>query len=196
MSPVNDRSNAFDQIFSWLALGLLLISFGLLAPWLGFYFDDWPVIANLHLRSIDTFWAFHYSDRPVAAWTYIVSGPLLGTFPLAWQFFSIMMRWTTMLGMWWLLRGLWPQRRREAAWMALMFAVYPAFDQQAISVAYSQHWMVFTLFFVSMAAMVQSERDTRWFGLWTLLALTSMAIHIFSMEYYADWSYYGPFGLG
>jgi hypothetical protein len=137
------------------------------ACWLGFYFDDWPVIATLHLRDPGTFWDFYVGERPFSAWTYLLVGPLLGTRPVVWQFFSIIMRWLTALGMGWTLLGLWPQRRREVTWMALLFAVFPAFDQQAISVAYSQHWMIYALFFVSMGAMLRSVRDPRRFWFWT-----------------------------
>jgi hypothetical protein len=174
-----------DKHFPWIVLGLLLLTFGLFTPWLGFYFDDWPVITNLHLRDLGTFWDFHRSDRPVAAWTYIAAGPIAGTRPIAWQFFSIIARWATVLGSWWLLRGLWPAHKREAAWMALLFSIFPAFDQQAISVAYSQHWMIFALFCVSMGSMLQAERDKRRFWLWTTLSASTMLAHIFSMEYFS-----------
>jgi hypothetical protein len=173
------------RLFPWVVLGLLLLTFGLLTSWLGFYFDDWPAIANLHLRPISTFWDFEWTDRPVLAWTYIVSGPLLGERPIVWQFFSIFVRWLTVLGVWWSIRALWPGRKREAAWIALLFAVFPAFDQQAISVTYSQHWMIYALFAFSIGAMLQAEREVRRFYLWTSLAISTMAVHIFSMEYFA-----------
>jgi hypothetical protein len=184
-----------DKHFPWIVLGLLLITFGLFTPWLGFYFDDWPVITNLYLRDLNTFWEFHYSDRPVAAWTYIAAGPVAGIRPIAWQFLSILARWCTVLGVWWLLRGLWPERKREAAWIAFLFSVFPAFDQQPISVAYSQHWMVFALYSVSMASMLQAERDQRRFWLWTVLAAATMLVHIFSMEYFSGIELLRPFLL-
>jgi hypothetical protein len=182
---MNWRHRYYKWSFPLIVLGILLLSFGLLSPRLGLYFDDWPVITNLSLRSANTFWAFHHSDRPFAAWTYVLMGPLLGVRPLVWQFFSIFVRWLTVLGVWWIMRGLWPERRREAAWVALVFAIFPAFDQQAISVAYSQHWMIYALFTVSIGAMLQAERDKRRFWLWSSLALATMLVHIFSMEYFS-----------
>jgi hypothetical protein len=36
--------------FPLASLLLLILSFGLLIPWLGFYFDDWPVILMAQLE--------------------------------------------------------------------------------------------------------------------------------------------------
>ncbi len=178
------RSRLQPYLFPLLALLTCLLAYGLLTPWLGLYFDDWPVITTLHTRSVGTFWEFYRGERPFSAWTYILTGPILGTRPLVWQFFSIFVRWLTVLGMWWSLKGLWPQRRREVTWMALLFAVFPAFDQQAISVAYSQHWMIYALFCVSIGAMIQSIRKPQSFWPWTIIGVLACAFHTFSMEYF------------
>jgi hypothetical protein len=178
------RARLRPYLFPLLALLACLLAYGLLTPWLGFYFDDWPVITTLHTRSVNTFWDFYFGERPFSAWTYILAGPILGTRPLVWQMYSILVRWLTVLGMWWSLKGLWPQRQREAAWIALLFAVFPAFDQQAISVAYSQHWMIYALYCASIGAMIQSIRKPRSYWPWTAAGVLACAVHTFSMEYF------------
>lgn len=168
----------------WALLGLCLLSFGLFIPWLGFYWDDWPVLLISRLQGIQGFRDFYLFDRPLSAWTYILFTPLLGTRPAPWHVFSLLLRWLAVMGMWWSLRLLWPQRRREATWMAILFAIYPIFDQQPIAVAYSQHWISYSLYFLSLGAMLLSLRTSQRANLCRLLSLAAAALHLFTMEYF------------
>ncbi|MEJ2706194.1 MAG: hypothetical protein P8074_01150 [Anaerolineales bacterium] len=165
-------------------LALCALSFGLLIPWLGFYWDDWPVILMTRLQGAAGFIRFYQYDRPFSAWTYLITAPILGTSPLPWHIFTLLLRWITVVGMWWSLRGLWPRRTREVTWMAFLFAIYPVFTQQPTSVAYSQHWTVFALFFLSLGAMIQSLRTPRWYWPLTALAVTAALVHLLTMEYF------------
>ncbi|HEX6305901.1 MAG TPA: hypothetical protein VFZ76_17015, partial [Anaerolineales bacterium] len=163
---------------------LCIVSFGLLIPWLGFYWDDWPVILISRLQGASEFVAFYQYDRPFSAWTYILFAPILGTHPAPWHILSLLLRWLAVLGMWWSLRLLWPRREREATWMAFLFAIYPIFDQQPISVAYSQHWISYALSLFSLGAMLQSLRASQPRYLWTGLSLVAAAVHLLTMEYF------------
>src|SRR3990170_1664376 len=163
---------------------LCLLSFGLLIPLLGLYWDDWPAIMTIRLFGVNEFWDFYRSERPFSAWTFIVTAPLLGTRPVVWHFFTLMVRWLTTLGMWWTLRGLWPRRIREVTWMALLFTIYPAFSQHPVAVAFSQHWMSFALYFLSVAAMIYAFRRPRWSWPLTLLAVFASALEMLTMEYF------------
>lgn len=170
--------------FPLALLAVCLAAFGLLIPWLGFYWDDWPVIFMSRFQGAAGFWEFYQHDRPISAWTYILTAPLLGLNPAAWHIFSLLLRWLTALGMGWSLAGLWPSARRQAAWAALLFAVYPVFTQQSIAVAYSQHWITYGLYFLSLGAMIQSIRRPRYFWPLTLLSLLSGLLHMMTMEYF------------
>jgi hypothetical protein len=170
--------------FPLALLVLCILSFGLLIPRLGFYWDDWPMITTIRLQGLSAFWDFYRGERPFSAWTLYASAPFLGTNPLSWHLYTLGVRWLATVAMWWTLRGLWPQRSRQVAWMALLFAIYPVFTQQPVSVAFSQHWITFGLYFLSLGAMVQAYRTPRWFWPLTLLALLASALHIFTMEYF------------
>lgn len=163
---------------------LCLLSFGLLIPLLGLYWDDWPAIMTIRLFGVNEFWDFYRSERPFSAWTFIVTAPLLGSRPIIWHIFTLILRWLTILGMWWTLRGLWPNRMREVTWMAFLFAIYPAFIQQPVAVAFSQHWMSYALYFLSVAAMIYSIRRPRWFWPLTFLAILASAVEMLTMEYF------------
>jgi hypothetical protein len=168
----------------WALLLLCLVSFGLLFPWLGFFWDDWPIILMTRLQGASGFWQFYLFDRPLSAWVYILTTPVLGTTPLVWHLFALLVRWLTVLGMWWTLRSLWPQRTREVTWMALLFAIYPSFTEQPVSVTYSLPWICYALFFLSMGAMIQAIRKPRWYWLLTGVSLLASGLQLFTLEYF------------
>src|SRR5512142_2805373 len=99
-----------DQAVALLLLLATFVSFGLLIPWLGFYWDDWPVIYMRFAQGIHGFWKFYQYDRPFSAWTYIVFSPLLGTSPLPWQLFTLLLRWLSAVFLWASLKQLWPRK--------------------------------------------------------------------------------------
>ena len=163
---------------------LCVLGFGLLIPWLGFYWDDWPVIATMRILGVDAFWNFYKYDRPFSAWTYVIAGPLLGSNQLLWHTFTLLLKWSTVLGMWWSLRLLWPARKSEVTWMAFLFAVYPIFTQQPVAVAFSQHWISYSLYFLSVGLMLVSIRQPGRALPLTIAALVASSVHMFTMEYF------------
>ena len=68
--------------------------------------------------------------------------------------------------------------------MALLFAIYPIFFQQAISVIYGQVFILYGVFFLSLGAMVWSIRQARFSKILTTVALVATALHMFSLEYF------------
>jgi hypothetical protein len=190
------KSRSFSwRTFPFALLALLVLSFGLLIPWLGFYWDDWPAILVARLQGIRGYWAFYQVDRPFSAWTFMLTVPLLGVRPVAWQIFSLLLRWATTLGLWFSLRLLWPKRAQAAAWMAVLFAVYPAFDLQPVSVAFSQHWITYGLFFASIAAMLLSQRSTQRYALLLGVGLLAQVAHLMTMEYFVGLELLRPYLL-
>jgi hypothetical protein len=174
-------------------LAVCVISFGLLIFQLGFYWDDWPVVLMTRWQGAHGFWEFYQYDRPYSSWTYIVFAPLLGTRPLNWQIFTLGLRCLTVLMMWTGLRNLWPGRTREVTWMAILFVVYPIFDQQTVSVAYSQHWLCFLLYFLSIWLMIKAIKSDRWYWPLTAGALLLQATHLLTMEYFLGLEILRPF---
>jgi tetratricopeptide (TPR) repeat protein len=161
-----------------------VISFGVLIPWLGFYWDDWPAIWYLHVFGPSGFGDVFAVDRPLLGWLFTITTPWLGTSAAAWQVFGIITRWLSVLAFWWFLRALWPSNPSQTAWAALLFAVYPGFKQQFISVTYSHTWILATTFLLSLGIMAWSFRKKELFwllmaGSWVLSAYT-----LYSVEYF------------
>ena len=191
----NNQNSLRYRENSAVVLLLLLatfISFGLLIPWLGFYWDDWPVIYLKQTQGIQAYWDFYQYDRPFSAWTYVVFTPILGTSPFAWQIFTLLLRWLTAVLLWASLKLIWPKKDREIFWIALLFAVCPIFLQQAVAVAYNQHWICYLLYFLSLYLMLRAQQEPRRFYLWTALALVSSLIQLLTMEYFLGLEIFRP----
>ncbi len=165
-------------------LGLCLISFGVLAPWLGFYWDDWPSIWYLHLLGPAGFLKVFALDRPALGWLFTLTSSLMGTSPLAWQLFGVLTRWLSCVALWWALRTIWPRNTREVTWVSLLYAVYPGFQQQYIAVTYSHDWLILTLFFSSFGLMALALRQPRRFWLYMGVSWLLAAYVMFADEYY------------
>jgi hypothetical protein len=118
-----------DKAVPPILLFAVLVSFGLLIPRLGFYWDDWPVVYMTHTQGINGFWAFYQFDRPFSAWTYILLTPILGTHSIAWYIFVMDLRWAA-VSIWLVLRQIWPAKHHQVFWIALLFAECPLFPLQ------------------------------------------------------------------
>jgi len=166
-------------------LGLGAISYLPLAPYLGFYWDDWAQLLVARLYNLTYYWQYFTYDRPLSAWTTMLYMPLLGGSPLAWHIFTLLLRCAAGLAMGWTFTSLWPAARRPIMVATLLFIVYPAFTEQSIVVAYSQHWTQYLLFFLSLGAMVQAVRSPRRFWLFTALALLAQLLQFSITEFFA-----------
>jgi hypothetical protein len=175
--------------------GALIVAFGLLIPWIGFYWDDWPVILHARLGDASAFRDAYVYDRPLSFWTYSLLTPILGESPFGWHITSLLLRLATVLVFWAVLTQIWPAQKRLISWTTLLFAIYPVFTQQSISVAYSQHWLTYLLFFISIWAMLAAVLKPKYFWPLTLVSLASALLHLVTMEYFWGLELLRPFLL-
>jgi len=176
-------------------LGVLMLSFGLMIPRLGFYWDDWPIILASRLQGVRTFWEYYGRERPFNPLSVIPAALLLGTKPLYWHLFALFLRWLTVLGMYWSLKGLWPRQGRQVLGMALLFAIYPIFIQQPVSATFVTHWIVYTLFFYSLGTMLYAARTPRLRWPLNLTGMVAQALHMLILEYFWGLELLRPFLL-
>jgi hypothetical protein len=165
-------------------LFLCFLSYGLLIPWLGFYWDDWPLALVSHslgpsgLKEYDSF------TRPFQGWLHTLTTLLLGEVPFRWHILALLNRWLSATAAWWCLRGVWPQKTREAAIFAFLFAIYPGFTLQPIAFSYGNDLILLVLFMFSLGSMIWSLRLVRWFWHLAILGLLSSIFSILVTEYY------------
>lgn len=166
--------------------GLLLVvcisAFGLLIPFLGFHWDDWM---TLYLADSQTsFTGYWYSAfRPLHAILDEIFYALFGTTPLPWHLLSLSLRWLTAVLAWRVLLRVWLQRGEFAAWVAVLFAIYPSFFQQASSVIYRHHWASYALFLASLLFMLARPREPGRQNRYLGLGLLTMALGLLITEY-------------
>ena len=190
-----NKINIDDKAVPVILLLLLVATFGLLIPKLGFYWDDWPVVYMTQTQGNAGFWDFYQYDRPFSAWTYILSAPLLGTRPIVWHIFSLILRWLTVVFAWLSLKKIWPDKPRQVFWIALLFSVYPIFNQQPVAVAYSQHWICYLFYFISIYLMLLSQEQKRFYYPLIFLSASFSFIEMFAMEYFLGLELFRPFIL-
>ncbi len=136
---------------------LAILAYGLVIPWLGFYWDDWPLVWYAHHLGADVYQDFA-AYRPASGWIYYFSFLFVGYSPLAWQVYALLARWLSALAFWWLLKLLWPKGGKAVTAMALLFLLYPGFAQQSISVTYSVYFLYYASFLASLSLMILALR--------------------------------------
>ncbi|MDT8898530.1 hypothetical protein QYE77_09640 [Thermanaerothrix sp. 4228-RoL] len=163
---------------------LLVLAYGLFLPWLGFYWDDLPMLWIGKTYGAEGLKAYFATKRPFWGLLYQISMTFLGTAPWQWQLYAFFWRWLAGVMLWLTLRQARPQQPTEAAWIALAFSLYPGFGQQPISIVYSHFFIVLTAFFGSLYASLRAIRTPahRWY--WHSLGLMLSAINLLSMEYF------------
>src|SRR5262245_20826485 len=155
-------------------LVLCVLSYGLLIPRLGFYWDDWPGIWVSHSLGPSGLREYAATDRPVAGWLLALTTALLGEVPLRWHALALLTRSLSAVATWWSLRGVWPQSTHEVVYVTLLFAVYPGFTQQPIAWTYSHYAFIpLALSIFSLGAMIWALRIPRWSWPLTVVALPS-----------------------
>jgi len=144
--------------FPLLLLILCFLIFGLLIPFLGFYWDDFPYLWFGHIGGPTGVFNAIALDRPLLGLFYLLPITLFKTSSVLWQVFAILSRWLFTISVYYFLKELWPERKSINKLLILLFLVYPGFSQQWISVIYSHIFLVFALYFYSLKIFTTAIR--------------------------------------
>ncbi len=181
---------------SLVSLVLVGLSFAIYLPSLGYYFDDWPQIYSMVVRGLDGIKTyFAYDSRPFGWVTEWLLFRLWGTNAVMWHLFNYFMHWITGIVIYLTLTRIWPASRKTIAWMVLLYAVYPAFDQHSAAIIYTGYRMSFLCFWLSMLLMVRFASGGKRRYLWLALGLLLNAISLFTVEYFIGLELIRPFIL-
>jgi len=165
---------------------IVFLSYGLKISDLGFYWDGLVFINIFNRAESDIFVDVFRNNRPLTSILYSITTRVLKDVPIRWHIFGLICRWMSAVALWWTLRELWrelwPRKMYQATWIAFLFAIYPSFTQQSISVVYSLHFLTFTVFIISMGAMIKAYRKNQWF--WWLVSWLGAGYSMFALEYY------------
>ncbi len=166
------------QFFPLHLLLLALLTYGLLIPFLGFYWDDFPYTWFAHIGGASGVFRAVAEDRPALGLVYGITAPLLGNHPLPWQLFAIFTHWLFSFCIFKIIQTIWPADGEKACWIAALSLVYPGFSQHWISVIYSQAFLLFSLYFLSILIMIRANKEEKNYWLYTIAAIV---LSLFSM---------------
>ena len=180
--------------FPVILLLICFLSFGVLIPLLGFYWDDLPFIWLMRLvepsdlRVLD-------NHRPLSGWLYSLLYPLLGLSPLRWQVFNLINRYLLGLSAWWSLSAILKPHRKEAEYIALFLILYPGFEHQFVSVNASRHILPLVFLLLSFGITAKAVQNRERYGLLTLFALGLSLISMLMSDYFYTLELLRPFFL-
>ncbi|MBI9052036.1 MAG: hypothetical protein JEZ00_21660 [Anaerolineaceae bacterium] len=161
-----------------------ILTFGFLIPDLGLYWDDWSKTLVNVLYGFEGYETYYAFDRPLSGWTHILFVSLIGNNKFLWQILNLSLRILAATGMWWGLKALWPNNKREVSLAAVLYFVMPIFTQQAAAVTFHQQWLQAGLYFLGLGLIIRSLDSPKWYWLFTFLAMAATVAQLTVTEYF------------
>src|SRR3990170_1540915 len=87
---------------------ITLLAYGLLLPFTGFYWDDWPFAWIARFLGPAEFFPAFAPFRPFLAPIFFLTTKLIPPVPVYWQVFALVIRFLLGLTAWWLFKCIWP----------------------------------------------------------------------------------------
>ena len=164
---------------------LILLAYGLLTPWMGFYWDDWPFAWFLRLFGPAEFIESFRPFRPFLGPIFQLTTTLFGGNPFTWQVIGLITRFLLSLEVWFVFRLIWPSQKQNLMWVVFLFTVYPGYQQQWVALTHVNQELIplfflFSSFFVTLWLL----RNGRYQKRLTVLAILLQAMGLFSTEYF------------
>ena len=144
-------------------------------PQLGFYWDDLPMSWIRYELGPQAMTQYFSNNRPVWGWLYQITTHIFPQVPIYWQIFALIWRWLGAVVVWAIMRELWKDKPRLALGTALLFLLYPGFNQQWGAYLYSHFFMVLFFFLISLYLGLKHK---------TIPALIFSALNLWMMEYF------------
>ena len=161
---------------------LLLLTFGLLIPWLGYYQTDWSIFAAARFQGLIKEIPV-LQGSPFLNWMQNLPVQILDHQVLIWHSYALLARFLAVLAYWWTFKTLWPQYLAQVTWMAFLFAVIPIFTEQSLAVTYSVYWLAFAAYFLSYGLTILSMRSQKNSWAYTLGAIVATLFSLALIPY-------------
>lgn len=164
---------------------IILLAYGILTPWMGFYWDDLPFAWFLRFFGPTEFIEAFKPFRPLLGYVFAATTAIFGGHPLTWQLLGLFIRFILGLQVWSLLRKVFPTRERSVLWVVLLFTVYPAYGQQWVALTHINQELIPLIFllssFIVTVNLLRKDSNSK-----PLLALAILLqiLGLFSTEYF------------
>jgi hypothetical protein len=165
---------------------LTLLTYGLMLPWTGFYWDDWPFAWIEKFLGPAEFIPAFAPFRPLLGPIFFGTTSLLPPNPLVWQSLALVMRFALAWAAWWTFKTVWPNARWQTLAAALFFLVFPGYSQHWVAYTHiNQEWIPFLFYLLSFGFTAKALREPDKFNRYTTLALVFLVLGLFPTEYFA-----------
>jgi len=169
---------------SLILLVVAFLAYGLLIPQLGFYWDDLPITWIRYQMGPDALTDYFSTNRPIWGVLHRLTTSLIPQVPLYWQIFALICRWIGAVVVFAIVEKLSKDRPRAALGIALLFLVYPGFNQHWAAYLYSHFYIVLFFFLTSLLCMLLAMENPKRFWAWTATGMIFSALNLWMMEYY------------
>lgn len=187
------ETNSYTKWVPLLLIVVALLAFGLLIPWLGFYWDDLPLIWSTHFFGPASMLSAFQGDRPIFGFLFMVTTGIFQQNATAWQVFNLLCRWLVALCTFWTLMQVWPKNSFQNILAATFTLLFPGFIEHWISVAYSNIYLVLATAILSIGLMAKAIRTPEKYWLFTFLSMLTAAFNLLSIEYFVGQEFLRPF---
>ncbi len=150
-----------------------LITYLPIVPWLGFFHDDWYVVAS-KVGGVSLTEMF-YSDRPWMGRFLGLIYQLVNVRVVGWHLVAILLRIVYALAFAQLLVIRLPGRRPLVTLMAILSLIYPGYSMLPSAATYPPHYFAMTLALISIALSLKALQAERWWAT-LILGLASAAL--------------------
>src|SRR5258706_1821099 len=156
-------------------LAVAILAYGRLIPQLGFCWDDLPMSWIRYQLGVEALTRYFSNNRPVWGLLYQLTTHIFPQVPIYWQVFALVWRWLGAVVVWLIVRELWKDKPGFAFSVALLFLLYPGFNQQSGAFLFSHFFIVLFFFLLSIYLMLRHK---------TIAALVFSGLNLWMMEYF------------
>lgn len=161
-----------------------LLGYGLLIPFTGFYWDDWPFAWIAKFLGPSEFIPAFMPFRPFLGPIFYATTSLIPPTPLYWQIFALIIRFLIGLSAWWTFKQIFPARPRFALIIALLITVFPGYSQHWVAYTHiNQELIPFIFYILSFGFTFKALRSEHPLP-YTILAILLQLCGIFPTEYF------------
>jgi len=169
---------------SIVLLIVAILAYGLLISQLGFYWDDLPITWIRYQLGPEALTRYFSTNRPVWGVLHQITTRLIPHVPAYWQIFALFWRWVGAAVVYVIVAKLWKDKPRSALGVALLFLVYPGFNQHWAAYLYSHFYIVLFFFLFSFLCMLLAMESPKRYRAWTGIGMIFSALNLWMMEYF------------
>jgi hypothetical protein len=151
-----DRIKAHDYILPVLVFLLLtIIVYAPLINRLGYYNEDWYHLMMIAKDGPKSLIELYSIDRPFMGYLNYFDVLLVGDNLLAWNIYALICRFLVGVGVYWIMKLVWPKQRFAGFAVAVIVLVYPGFLSEPHAMNYKNYLFEYALALFSIALTIK-----------------------------------------